>query len=104
MNTQFEKFIEPIKQINELTVKNFESIAQIQIKAAEENMKSSIDQVKNVSTVKDADSWKDYLNSQAEFTQKLGERFIDNTRNVVELGNAYNNEVQQIVKDIFAVK
>ena len=38
MNAEFEKFIAPIKEINELTVKNFETVAEMQLKVAEENV------------------------------------------------------------------
>ena len=102
MNAEFEKFIAPIKEINELTVKNFEAIAEMQIKAAEENVSLSLEQAKNASNVKDAESWKEYLNSQAQYSQQLNERLIENAKGVVELGNTYNTEVQRIVKGLFS--
>lgn len=104
MNTEFDKFIEPIKEINELTVKNFEAIADMQIKVAEENVQRGIDQAKNAASIKDADSWKEYVDSQAAYSQELNERIIENAKNVVELSNTYNAEVQRIVKGLFTVK
>ena len=104
MNAQFEKLVDPIKEINELTVKNFETVADLQIKTAEENVKIGIEQVKNATAVSDVDSWKKYLDTQAEVTQQYSDRLLANARTVVELGNAYSNEVQQIVKNAFAVK
>ena len=102
MNTEFEKFIAPIKEINELTVKNFEAIAEMQIKVAEENVSLSLEQAKNAANVKDADSWKDYMNSQAAYSQQLNDRMIESAKGVVELSNAYNTEVQRIVKGLFS--
>ena len=102
MNTDFEKFMAPIKEINELTVKNFEAIAEMQIKVAEENVSLSLEQAKSAANVKDAESWKDYMNSQAVYSQQLNERIIENARGVVELSNAYNTEVQKIVKGMFS--
>ncbi len=102
MNTDFEKFIAPIKEINELTVKNFEAIAEMQIKVAEENVSLSLEQAKSAANVKDAESWKDYINSQAAYSQQLNERIIENARDVVELSNTYNTEVQKIVKGMFS--
>ncbi len=103
MNAQFEKMVDPIKEINELTVKNFETVADLQIKTAEENVKIGIEQVKNATAVTDADSWKNYLDTQAEVTQQFNDRLLANARTVVELGNAYSSEVQRIVKNAFAV-
>ncbi len=104
MNAQFEKLLDPIKEINELAVKNFETVADLQIKTAEENVKIGIEQVKNATAVSDVDSWKKYLDTQAEVTQQYSDRLLANARTVVELGNAYSNEVQQIVKNAFAIK
>jgi len=104
MNTQFEKFVEPLKEINNLTVKNIETVVDMQLKNVEETAKVGLEQVKGVSAINDADSWKSYLNTQAEVTQQFNERLVENARTVVELGNAFTNEVQQIVKAAFAVK
>ncbi len=103
MNAQFEKFVDPIKEINALAVKNFETVADLQIKTAEENVKIGIEQVKNATAVTDADSWKNYLDTQAEVTQQFNDRLLANARTVVEMGNAYSSEVQRIVKNAFAV-
>ncbi len=104
MNTQFENFAGPMKEINELTVKNFETVADLQIKSAGENVKIGIEQVKNATAVTDAEGWKNYLNTQAEVNQQYSDRLIANARTFVELGNAYNNELQRIVKDAFSAK
>ena len=104
MNAQFEQFTAPLKEINELTVKNFETVADLQIKTAEENVKAGIEQVKNAAAVNDAESWKSYLATQAEVTQQFNDRFVANARTFVELGNAYTSELQRIVKDSFAAK
>lgn len=104
MNAQFDKYVAPMKEINNLTVKNFETVTEMQLKSAEENAKIGIEQIKSAAAVKDADGWKSYLNTQAEVTQQFNDRLVENVRSVVELSNAYNSEIQRIVKDAFAVK
>ncbi len=103
MNAQFDKIAEPIKEINNLTVKNFETVVAMQLKNVEENTKIGIEQAKNAVAINDADSWKDYLQTQAEITQQYNDRLVESARNVVELGNAYTNEIQRIVKNAFSV-
>ena len=76
----------------------------MQLKNAEENAKLGIEQVKSATSINDADSWKGYMSAQAEVTQQFNDRLVESARTVVELGNAYTNEVQRIVKDAFAVK
>ncbi len=103
MNAQFEKFVEPIKEINNLAVKNFETVIDMQLKSVEENAKIGIEQAKGATAINDAEGWKSYLNTQAEITRQFNERLLENARTVVELGNSYTNEVQRIVKDAFTV-
>ena len=103
MNTQFEKFVAPIKEINELAVRNFETVAELHLKNAEENVKIGIEQVKNATEVRDTDSLKQYLDNQARIAQQFNDRLVANTRTVIELGNAYHNELQRIMKSTFAV-
>ena len=104
MNAQFEKFAAPIKEINDLTVKNFETVIGLQLKSVEENAKIGIEQAKSATEIKDADGWKSYLNAQAEITQQYNDKLVESTKNVVELGNAFSNEIQRIVKEAFTVK
>jgi phasin family protein len=104
MNAQFEKFADPIKEINNLTVKNFETVLGLQLKNVEENAKIGIEQAKSATEIKDADGWTGYLNAQAEITQQYNDRLVESSRNVVALSNAYSSEIQRIVKEAFTVK
>jgi phasin family protein len=103
MNAQFEKIAEPIKEINNLTVKNFETVIGMQLKNAEENAKIGVEQAKSAASINDADSLKGYLSAQAEITQQYNDRLVESAKSFVELGNAYSNEIQRIVKDTFTV-
>lgn len=104
MTTQFEQFAAPIKELNELSVKNFETVAELNLKTAEENVKIGLEQVKNAAAINDAESWKNYLATQAEVNQGINDRLVANAKTVVELGNAYATEMQRIFKDSFAAK
>ena len=95
---------EPIEELNDLTVKNFETVVGLQLKNAEENAKIGIEQAKSATAINDAEGWKGYMGAQAEITQQFNERLLESTKNVVELGNAYNTEFQRIVKDAFSAK
>jgi phasin family protein len=103
MNAQFEKIAEPIKEISNLTVKNFETVVAMQLKNVEESTRIGIEQAKNAVAINDAEGWKNYLQTQAEITQQYNDRLVESARNVVELGNAYTSEIQRIVKSAFSV-
>ena len=98
MNPQFDKYLAPLKELNELTARNFANAAALQIKLVEENTKIGMDQLQNASTISDAESLQSYLGTQTEVTKQLNERFVENVSTFTALGSTYNNEFQQIVK------
>ena len=103
MNTSFEKFITPFKELSAITVENMEKLADLQLKALEENTKIGLEQLKNASTINDVDTLKSFLDSQAKVTKEATERALKDSRTVVEMGNTYTTEVQRIVKESLAV-
>lgn len=104
MNEQMEKYLAPWKEISDLGIKNAESFLNMQLQFTDEAAKAGIEQVKDAAQIKDAESMKTFLEVQAGISQKWNDRVLENTRNAVEMGNAYNSEVQRIVKDAFTVK
>lgn len=103
MNAEFEKFIAPFKELNNVAVQNVEKLVDLQLKALEENTKVGLEQLKNAAAINDLDGLKSYIDSQTEISKQVAERTVQDTRAVVELGNAYTNEVQRIVKENLAV-
>ena len=104
MNEQFEKYAAPLKDIQALYVKNVEAFVDMQLKLGEENAKAGVEQLKNAAEVKDAETLKTFLDSQAAVTQQFNERVVENTRAAVEMGNAYTAELQEILKGAFTAK
>ena len=99
MNTQFDQYLAPLKELNELAAKNFADATALQIKLVEESTKIGMEQVQNASTISDAESLKGYLGSQAEVAKQLSERFVESARTFTALGTSYNDEFQKIVKN-----
>ena len=98
MNAEFQKFLAPIQELNTIAVQNVEKIIDIQLKALEENTKVGIEQLKSASQINDLEGLNTYFTAQAEVGKKVAERAAEDTRAIVELGNAYTNEVQRVVK------
>jgi phasin family protein len=99
MNTQFDKYLAPLKELNELTEKNFADAAALQIKLVEENTKISMQQLQNARTISGVDSLQGYLGTQAEVAKQANKRFVENVRTITAMGSTYNNMFQQIVKN-----
>ena len=98
MNTTFEKFLAPVKQLNELTLKSIEQIAELQVKAIQENAKISIDAMQDAAKIKDLDSLKSYLESQTAVAQKVSENAAEDAREIADLTKAYAVDVKALVE------
>lgn len=99
MNKQTEKYLAPVQALNALMVENVEKIVALQIKRFEENAKLAVDQLKAVTSVKDVDGLKEFLNGYAEVARQFGERSVEDARTIIELGNTSSVKAQSIFKD-----
>jgi phasin family protein len=96
---------ENIEMINEINSRGYDSFRQLsditfnawntavdkQIAAYTNLMNSSMEQVKLVSEAKD---YQDVVRGQMDFTRKIGEELIANTRDAVELSQKTGEEVR----------
>ena len=103
MNTQAEKYIAPVQELNTLAIENIEKLVNMQVKRFEETAKLGVEQLKAAAAVKDVDGMKDFFTAYAEAVRALSEKTIEDVRTVFELGNAYSNEAQRICKDALKI-
>ena len=99
MNAQVEKYIAPVQELNALTIDSMEKLIGLNMKRFEESAKASIEQLRAAASIKDVEDVKSYLNNYANIMRQLGERTVEDTRAVIEMGNAYTTEAQRIFKD-----
>lgn len=97
LNT-FEELMAPVKELNELTLKNIEEIAAIQVKAIEENAKISMDALKASIEIKDYDSFNSYLQEQASSAQNIANNAIEDSKEIVKLTESYTSSVKELVE------
>ena len=98
MINSFEDLLSPVKELNELTLKNIEEIAAIQVKAIEENAKISMEALKSSTEIKDLDSLNDYLQAQASTAQNIANNAIEDSKEIAKLTESYTNSVRALVE------
>lgn len=98
MTNTLEEILAPVKELNELTLKNIEEIAAIQVKAIEENAKISMDSLKSSIDIKDLDSLKSYLQAQATSAQGIAKSAIEDSKEIAKLTESYANSVKELVE------
>jgi phasin family protein len=103
MNEQFEKYITPVRELNNLAIANLEKLMDLQVKYIEDSVKVGLEQLKTASSINDVEGFKNYITTQVAVSKQLTERAIEDGRTVAELGNTYATEVQKVVKDVLKV-
>ena len=103
MENTFEKLVEPVKELNDLTVKSIEAISAVQIKSIQENAKISIDALKATADISDYTSLQTYLEEQAKVAQDVSQTAIEDAQKISKLSESYANDVKELVsKSVFA--
>ena len=98
MTYTFEEILAPVKELNELTLKNIEDIAAIQVKAIEENAKISMDSIKSSTEIKDLESLNTYLQAQASSAQSIATSAIEDSKEIAKLTESYATSVKELVE------
>lgn len=98
MANTFEDLFTPVKELNELTLKNIEEISAIQVKAIEENAKISMDALKTSIEIKDLDSLNDFIKDQASTAQNIANNAIEDSKEIAKLTESYTNSVKKLVE------
>ncbi len=98
MEYSFEQFLNPIKEINELTLKNLEKISAIQVKAIQDNAEISVNAMKAVADVRDLESLNDYLQEQISVAQTVSDNAVKDVQKISKLAETYANKVKEVVE------
>ena len=98
MEQTFEKFVTPVKELNELTLKSIEQIAAIQVKSIQENAKISVDSLKSATEIRDYNSLQDYMQKQISVTQNLYENAVEDAQEIAKLSQSYASNVKDLVE------
>lgn len=98
MQYSLEQFTAQIKEINELTLKNLEKIAAIQIKAVQDNAEVSVNTMKAVAEVRDLESLNDCLQDQIATAQTISDNTVKDIQEIMKLTEAYAGKVKAVVE------
>ncbi len=98
MEKTFENLVAPVKELNDLTLKNIEQIAAFQVKAIQENARISIDSLQSATEIKDLDSLQDYLQDQIAVAQNLSNNAVEDAQEITKLGISYATSVKELVE------
>ena len=98
MENTFEKLVEPLKALNDLTFRSIEQITAIQLKAFQDNAKIGMYALNTASEIKDIDSLKNYMESQIAVSQYLSDNAAVDVKEIAELSNSLATDAKEVVE------
>jgi phasin family protein len=96
---QSKNMYAPMRKLNALMVENMEKMADFQIEALKSYSKLGVNQLKNATEVKDAESVRDFSASQAELMSTLSKKVLEDAKSMADMSMEFKQEVEKIVED-----
>ncbi len=99
LTAQAKTVYEPMGKINALMIANMEKLAEFQLDAVKSYAELAMQQWKQVASVRDIESLKEFGASQSEMAGELGKKIVEDMKSLGELGMGFKSEVEDILSD-----
>ncbi len=96
---QTKNMYAPMRKMNALMVENMEKMTEFQIEALKSYSKMGVNQLKNATEIKDADSVRDFTASQAELMSTLSKKVLEDAKSMADMTMEFKQEVEKIVEE-----
>lgn len=98
MSEQSQKMAQPINEITTLTVDYIEKLSAFQVNAVKAYTDLGLDQLRNMTSVKDAESLQAYVAKQREMATEMGKKVADDAKALAQLGEVFAEDIQNLAK------
>lgn len=96
---QTKNMYAPMRKMNTLMVENMEKMTEFQIEALKSYSKMGVNQLKNATEIKDAESVRDFTASQAELMSTLSKKVLEDAKSMADMTMEFKQEVEKIVEE-----
>ena len=96
---QTKNMYAPMRKLNALMVENMEKMTDFQIEALKSYSKMGVNQMKNATEVKDAESVRDFTATQAELMSTLSKKVLEDAKSMADMSMEFKQEVEKIVEE-----
>lgn len=98
MSEQSQKMAQPINEITTLTVDYIEKLSTFQVNAVKAYTDLGLDQLRNMASIKDAESLQAYVAKQREMATEMGKKVADDAKTLAQLGEVFAEDIQNLAK------
>ena len=96
---QTKNMYAPMRKMNALMVENMEKMTEFQIEALKSYSKMGVNQLKNATEIKDAESVRDFTASQAELMSTLSKKVLEDAKSMADMTMEFKQEIEKIVEE-----
>ncbi|WP_086480548.1 phasin family protein [Oceanospirillum sanctuarii] len=96
---QTKNMYAPMRKMNALMVENMEKMTDFQIEALKSYSKMGVNQLKNATEIKDAESVRDFTASQAELMSTLSKKVLEDAKSMADMTMEFKQEIEKIVEE-----
>lgn len=96
---QTKNMYNPMRKINALLVENMEKMTDFQLEALKAYSQMGLTQMKQATSVKDADGVRDYSTSQAEMMSTLSKKVLEDAKTMADMSMEFKAEIEKIMEE-----
>lgn len=98
LTEQSQSFFEPLVAANKLMMDKLQKMVDMQVKAAPGYAELQMKQLQKVSTIKDADSFKQFWDGQVAASDELREKVLADSKAFSDLGVSFLTELSALAE------
>ncbi|MDQ2697012.1 MAG: TIGR01841 family phasin [Pseudomonadota bacterium] len=96
---QFKPVVASARELNQLAVASLEKVVKLQLASLQSYTDLVIANLKAAVEVQDVEGLKDYLTRQGELAKAVGEKLVQDAKDLTEVGNQFNADATRIVQN-----
>ncbi len=98
LTEQSQKFAMPVNEITTLTVGYIEKLSQFQVNAVKSYTDLGMDQLKNASEIKDAESLQAFIQKQTDVASSVSKKIAEDAQTLAKMGEVFATDIQSLAQ------
>ncbi len=96
---QLESYMGPARKVSSLVIEHFSRVSEFQLEAFKAYSDLSVEQLRAVSRVTDAESLQDFLNDQTRIARTVSEKLNSDASTLAGFGKDLTDELQKLTQE-----
>ena len=99
---QQQTLLRSVQKIGQVSVEKASAVTDQQIASLAYYADLGLGQMRNAVNIRDADSLQQYMVGQNRVIKAVGDKIVEDTRNLAKLGTDYSRDLQQVIQQTAA--